>query len=102
MYVSVYWYQVKAGKENAAIAHHRAWEREQSFSAEGFLCSELLVNPEDSSEFLWLVRFENDEAAWTLNQSARVSAWYAQLVRLADVGPVVLQFQSVLPTLNGI
>jgi len=59
MFVTVSSYRARAGEEDAILALHEDWQRNQQPRAKGYLSGELLRNVNDSREFLAIMHFES-------------------------------------------
>src|SRR2546428_12825580 len=94
MFVTVSKYQARAGEEDAIIALHEDWQRNQQFRAKGYLSGELLRNIRDSREFIALMRFESQEAAQLLENDPDHDAWYRRLVSLMEGTPILIDYKS--------
>ena len=53
--------------------------------------------PADPAEMLLEVRFSDEDTAWQAAESAGHCAWYARLVGLAEIGPLVEHYEVVEP-----
>ena len=84
MFVTLSTYQARQGEEDAVIALHEAWQRHQQPHARGYLSGELLRNIEASSQFVAIMRFENQEAAQALENDPERKIWYRRLVSLTE------------------
>lgn len=87
MFVTVSRYRARAGEEDAIIALHEDWQRNQQRRARGYLSGELIRNARDAREFLALMRFESQEAAQRLVKDPEHAAWYQRLVSLTEGTP---------------
>jgi heme-degrading monooxygenase HmoA len=94
MFVTITRYQAKTGEEDAIIALHEDWQRNQQFQAKGYLSGELLRSIEDSREFIALIRFESQEAAQLLTSDPEHYAWYRRLVSLMENAPILIDYTS--------
>jgi antibiotic biosynthesis monooxygenase (ABM) superfamily enzyme len=88
MYITVSMYRAKAGQEDAIIALHEDWQRNQQPKAKGYLSGELLRNVHDHNEFIAIMRFENQESAHALTTDPEQNAWYRRVASLTEHMPV--------------
>ena len=95
MVITLYAYRTRPGKTEAVGRLYREWQ--QLLVKWGPVSTELLANPHDPAEMIMLARFTDDDTAWRAAESARHCAWYAQLVSLAESGPMVDHYQVVEP-----
>jgi heme-degrading monooxygenase HmoA len=84
MFVTVSRYLARIGEEDAIIALHEDWQRNQQSKASGYLSGELLRNIRNSREFIAIMRFESQEFAQSLANDPEHKAWYARLTSLAE------------------
>ena len=94
MFVTVSTYKAKAGEEDAIIALHEDWQRNQQPRAKGYLSGELLRNAERSREFLVIMRFESQEAAAALAHDPEQDVWSRRIVSLTEYPPVLTEYTS--------
>jgi heme-degrading monooxygenase HmoA len=94
MFVTMSTYKAKAGEEDAIIALHEDWQRNQQPCAKGYLSGELLRNVHDHNEFVAIMRFENRESAQALASDAEQVAWYRRLVSLVEHVPLLTEYAS--------
>jgi quinol monooxygenase YgiN len=92
MFITLYSYRAKSGKSEAVASLYGEWQR----LLQNFLCvsTELFCNAQDPADVLMLARFKDESAAWAAVESAGYRAWYSQLARLAETGPIVSQYQT--------
>jgi antibiotic biosynthesis monooxygenase (ABM) superfamily enzyme len=88
MFVTVSIYRAKAGEEDAVIALHEYWQRNQQVRTQGYLSGELLRNIQAPREFVAIMRFENRAFAQALTNDPMQKAWYRRLVSLVENVPV--------------
>lgn len=91
MFVTVSRYLAKIGEEDAIIALHEDWQRNQQSKATGYLSGELLRNVRNSLEFIAIMRFENQELAQLLANDPEHKAWYILLTSLAEGIPTLTE-----------
>ena len=94
MFVTVSTYKAKPGEEDAIIALHEDWQRNQQPRAKGYLSGELLRNVHDHNEFMAIMRFEDRESAQALASDAEQIAWYRRLVSLVKQVPLLTEYAS--------
>ena len=94
MFVTVSTYKAKPSEEDAIIALHEDWQRNQQPRAKGYLSGELLRNVNDHNEFVAIMRFENRESAQALANDAEQVAWYRRLVSLVEHVPLLTEYAS--------
>ncbi len=97
MFVTVSIYRAKAGHEDAVIALHEDWQRNQQAKAQGYLSGELLRNIQTPREFIAIMRFEGQEFAQALADDPEQNAWYRRLVSLVENVPVLTGYTSEWP-----
>jgi antibiotic biosynthesis monooxygenase (ABM) superfamily enzyme len=97
MFVTVSTYRAKAGEEDAIIALHEDWQRKQRPRVIGYLSGELLRKVEAPSEFIAIMRFENQEAAHALANDPEQEAWYRRVVSLTENVPTLTEYTSEWP-----
>ncbi len=97
MFVTVSIYRAKAGEEDAVIALHEDWQRNQQARAQGYLSGELLRNTQAPREFVPIMRFENRVFAQTLANDPERNAWYRRLVSLIENVPVLTEYTREWP-----
>src|SRR2546429_9641330 len=97
MFVTVSLYRAKAGEEDAVIALHEDWQRNQQARTQGYLSGELLRNIQTPREFVAIMRFENPAFAQTLANDPEQNAWYRRLVSLVENVPVPTEYTCEWP-----
>src|SRR5690348_8358154 len=97
MFVTISSYRAKAGEEDAMIALHEDWQRNQQPRAKGYLSGELLRNIVDPREFISIMRFENQEAAQALTNNPERKAWYQRVSSLTENVPSLTEYTSEWP-----
>lgn len=88
MFVIVSTYRARAGEEDAIIALHEDWQRNQGLRTRVYLSWELLRKIEAPREFIAIARFANEELAQAAETELEQDAWYDRLVSLIEEGPV--------------
>lgn len=84
MFVTISRYRAKAGEEDAIIALHEEWQRNQDSRANGYFSAELLRSVKDAREFIALMHFESQEAAQLLANDLVQNAWQRHLISLTE------------------
>jgi len=97
MFVTVSIYRAKAGQEDAIIALHEDWQRNQQPKAMGYLSGELLRNVKAPRKFIAIMRFESQESARALANDREQDAWYRRVVSLTEKVPVLTEYTSEWP-----
>ena len=97
MFVTVSIYRAKAGEEDAVIALHEDWQRNQQARAQGYLSGELLRNTQGPREFIAILRFENRVFAQEFANDPERNAWYRRLVSLIENVPVLTEYTREWP-----
>ena len=98
MFVTVSMYRARAGEEDAVIALHEDWQRNQQAKAQGYLSGELLRNTQAPREFVAIMRFENRAFAQALANDPERSAWYRRLVSLVENVPALTEYTREWPS----
>ena len=93
MVVILYTYRTRPGKIQAVRCLYQNWQ--QILTNWEPVSTELLANPQDPAEMIMLARFSDNDIAWKAAESARHCAWYAQLVGVAESGPMVNHYQVI-------
>ena len=97
MFVTISIYRAKAGEEDAVIALHEAWQRNQQARAQGYLSGELPRNIQAPREFVAIMRFENRAFAQALANDPERNAWYRRLVSLVENMPAFTEYTWKAP-----
>jgi antibiotic biosynthesis monooxygenase (ABM) superfamily enzyme len=92
MFVTVSMYSAKAGEEDAVIALHEDWQRNQQAKAQGYLSGELLRNIQTPRQFVAIMRFENQACARELANDPEQIAWYRRLASLVENVPLLTEY----------
>lgn len=88
MFVIVSTYRAKAGEEDAIIALHEDWERNQGPNAKVYFSWELLRKNEAPREFITVAHFKSKELAQVATSDLELDAWYGRLLSLIEGGLV--------------
>ena len=88
MFVIVSTYRAKVGEEDAIIALHEDWERNQGPKAKTYLSWELLRKHDAPREFVTIACFKSKEQAQVATSDLEQDAWYVRLMSLIEEGPV--------------
>lgn len=91
MFITLYAYHAKPHQAYAITAVYREWVR--LLNELTTVSTELLSSTQDPNEIIMVARFQDETAAWTAAESSVYRAWYAQLARLADAGPIVSYYR---------
>jgi heme-degrading monooxygenase HmoA len=97
MFVTVSIFRAKAGEEDAVIALHEYWQRNQQARSQGYLSGELLRNTQAPREFVAIMRFESRAFAQALAKDPERYAWYRRLVSLVENLPVLTEYSREWP-----
>ncbi len=93
MFITLYSYRAKPGQLEAVLSLYRQWQQLlQKFPAAS---TELLSNTQDPAEIIMLARFKDESSAWAAVESASYRAWYSQLARMTEIGPMVSEYQML-------
>ena len=84
MYVVVSTYRARAGQEDAILALHESWERDQRTHITGYLSGELLRVIQDSQAFIDIARYEDVTAAQMATADPEHIAWQQRLASLTE------------------
>ncbi len=87
MFVVVSTYRAKAGEEDAIIALHEDWQRNQGIKASDNFSWELLRNIDAPCEFIAIAHFESKELAQATANDLEQDAWYDRLMSLLEEEP---------------
>jgi antibiotic biosynthesis monooxygenase (ABM) superfamily enzyme len=97
MFVTVSIYRAKAGEEDAVIALHEYWQRNQQVRTQGYLSGELLRNIQAPREFVAIMRFETRAFAQALAKDPERNLWYRRLASLIENVPVLTEYTREWP-----
>src|SRR5258708_20370398 len=97
MFVTVSFYRAKAGEEDAVIALHEYWQRNQQAKAQGYLSGELLRNTQAPCEFVAIMRFENRAFAQALAKDPGRNACYSPLCTPVHHVPILTEYTREWP-----
>jgi len=86
MYVIVCTYRARVGQEDAIVALHESWERDQRTHITGYLSGELLRVIQDPQAFIDIARYEDVAAAQTAAADPEHIAWQQRLASLTEEG----------------
>jgi hypothetical protein len=91
MFVTLRILQARAGEEDAIIALHEDWQRNQKPGVGvAFFCWELLRNIKAPREFITIVHCENEDLAQAMAKDLEQDAWFVRLRSLLEAEPVEL------------
>jgi hypothetical protein len=88
MFVIVSTYRAKLGEEDAIIAIHEDWQRNEGLKAKSYLSWELLRKVESPYEFIAIAHFESKELARAAENDLEQDEWYRRLLSLIEEGSV--------------
>jgi antibiotic biosynthesis monooxygenase (ABM) superfamily enzyme len=88
LFVTVFTYRAKAGRENSIVALHEEWRRDRLSRALGYLSGELLRSMKDPRDFVDIARFESEEALRAVAADPEQDVWYRRLASLTEAEPV--------------
>ncbi len=94
MFVTISVYYARTGEEDAIIALHEDWQRNQLSKVKGHLSGELLRNVEAPREFIAIMRFENQQVAQALANDLEQDAWHQRLASLTENVPILSAYTS--------
>jgi hypothetical protein len=95
MFVIVSTYRAKIGEEDAIIALHEDWQRNQGLKAKDYLLWQLLRNIQEPRDFIAIAQFENEEKARAATNDLKRDAWYDRLVSLTEGGILQTDYTRV-------
>ena len=95
MYVIVFTYRAKIGEEDAIVALHEDWQRNQGLQAKDYLSWRLFRNIQGPREFIAIAQFENEEVARAATNDLKRDAWYDRLVSLTEGGIIDTDYTRV-------
>ncbi len=88
MFVIVSTYRAKVGEEDAIVALHEDWQRNQGLMSKDYLSWELLRKAEAPREFIAIAHYESKELAQVAQNNLEQDAWFGRLVSLIEEGPI--------------
>lgn len=88
MFVVVSTYRAKVGEDDAIIALHEDWQRNQGLTAKNYLSWELIRKDEEPYTFIAIAHFENKEDAQSAQSNLEQDSWFNRLMSLIEEGPV--------------
>jgi hypothetical protein len=94
MFVTVTTYRAKPGEEDAIIALHEDWQRNQSRKTKVHLSWELLRNVKAPGEFIAIAHFQSKELARAAITALEQDAWHCRLMSLIEEEPVYTDCRS--------
>lgn len=92
MIVRLYACRARPGQAEAIRALYYQWE--QLVTQRYGIATEFLSNSQDPNDLVIVTHFSDEEAAWTAAESADYRAWYVELARLSEAGPIVSQYDK--------
>src|ERR1051326_5293764 len=97
MFVILSTYQARPGEEDAIIALHEDWQRQQQPKVKGYLSGELIRNVEASSEFIGIMRFESRASAHACASDPEQQVWTRRVASLVENVPRLAGYQLEWP-----
>jgi quinol monooxygenase YgiN len=88
MFVTVYTFHARPGREDAIVALYDQWQRDRRSFANGFVSGELYRDSRDPGAFISVASFESEHALRMLAATPEQDAWYRSLVGLTESEPV--------------
>jgi hypothetical protein len=95
MFVIVSIYRAKFGEEDAIIALHEDWQRNQGLKTKDFLSWQLFRNIHAPCDFIAVAQFESEEKARAATSDLKKEAWYDRLVSLTEGGILQTDYTRV-------
>jgi len=95
MYVIVCTYRARAGQEDAIIALHESWERDQRLHIHGYLSGELLCVTQDPRVFLDIARYDSATTAQAAASDPENIAWQQRLASLTEEGMLGGEYRCI-------
>ena len=95
MFVIVSCYRAKVGEEDAIIALHEEWERNQSHRLNDNLSWELLIKDEAPRDFIAILHLPSQDQAQVVANSLNQDAWYSRLVSLIEEDPISINCTTI-------
>ena len=84
MFVVVSTYRAKVGEEDAIIALHEDWQRNQGFTCRNYLSWELIQQIENPFEFIAIVHFPGKAEALAAAKDLEREGWHDRLLSLTE------------------
>jgi hypothetical protein len=88
MFVIVSIYHAKFGEEDAIIALHEDWQRNQGLKTTDYLSWQLLRNIQAPGDLMAIAQFESQEKAQAATNDLKRDGWFDRLVSLTEGGSV--------------
>jgi len=95
MYVIVCTYRARAGQEDAIVALHESWERDQRTRITGYLSGELLCVPQDPRRFMDIARYDSAAMAQAAASDPENIAWQQRLASLTEEGMLGGEYRCI-------
>ena len=95
MYVIVCTYRARAGQEDAIVALHESWERDQRLHIHGYLSGELLCVPQDPRRFMDITRYDSAATAQAAAADPENIAWQQRLASLTEEGVLDGEYRCI-------
>ncbi len=95
MFMIVSTFRAKISAEDAIIALHEDWQRNQGLKATNYLTWQLFRNIQTSRDFIAIAQFESEEKAREATNDLKLDAWYYRLVSLTEGGILQKEYTRV-------
>jgi hypothetical protein len=95
VFVIVSTYRAKIGEEDAIIALHEDWQRNQSQKSSGYFAWAVLQSNNEPRDFITIAYFSSKEIAQATLDDLKQDVWYFRLVSLLEVKPVATSCTQV-------
>ena len=86
MHVIVYTYRARPGQEDAIVALHESWVRNQRRRVEGHFSGELMSLTRDPRTFVEIARYESEQTAQAVAADPEQAVWQQRLASLTEGG----------------
>ncbi|HEY7976456.1 MAG TPA: antibiotic biosynthesis monooxygenase [Ktedonobacterales bacterium] len=88
MFVTVFTFHAKPGREDAVFTLFDEWQRDRRAFAKGFVSGDLYRDTHDPGAFISVASFESERDLRTLAATPEQDTWYRKLVALSEREPV--------------
>jgi hypothetical protein len=95
MFVIVFIYHAQIGEEDAIIALHEDWQRNQGLKTTDYLSWQLLRNIQAPGDLMAIAQFESQEKAQAATNDLKRDGWFDRLVSLTEGGSVETDYTRV-------
>jgi len=93
MFAIVSSYRAKIGEEDAILALHEDWQRNQD--PKGYLSWQLFRKSQAPRDFLAIAQFESEEVARAATNDLKKDGWCDRLLSLTEEGTVHTDYMQV-------